>query len=148
MKDLLKKLTEDYISATDALLENRRFGEGMFGMPDSARSSPVHMEYYNAVEAAKVYNANISDHRATNIRDSRIKEMDIILCATVSHKQTITYIYPELKGKVYTMKEYAKIDKNGENMDIKDPWGYNMDVYYNCVDEIYECLDKTIKILK
>ena len=103
---------------------------------------------YNAVEAAKVYNANISDHRATNIRDSRIKEMDIILCATVSHKQPITYIYPELKGKVYTMKEYAKIDKNGENMDIKDPWGYNMDVYYNCVDEIYECLDKTIKILK
>ena len=52
MKDLLKKLTEDYISATDALLANRRFGEGMFGMPDSARSSPVHMEYYNAVEAA------------------------------------------------------------------------------------------------
>ena len=52
MKDQLKKLTEDYISATDALLANRRFGEGMFGMPDSARSSPVHMEYFNAVEAA------------------------------------------------------------------------------------------------
>ena len=52
MKDQLKKLTEDYISATDALLANRRFGEGMFGMPDSARSSPVHMEFFNAVEAA------------------------------------------------------------------------------------------------
>ncbi|MBQ3373033.1 MAG: hypothetical protein IJG40_07870 [Oscillospiraceae bacterium] len=52
MKDQIKKLTEDYISATDALLENRKFGEGVFGMPDSARSSPVHMEYYNAVEAA------------------------------------------------------------------------------------------------
>ena len=52
MKDQIKKLTEDYISATDALLANRKFGEGVFGMPDSARSSPVHMEYYNAVEAA------------------------------------------------------------------------------------------------
>ena len=52
MRDQIKKLTEDYISATDALLANRKFGEGVFGMPDSARSSPVHMEYYNAVEAA------------------------------------------------------------------------------------------------
>ena len=103
---------------------------------------------YNAVEAAKVYNANISEHRATNIRDSKIKEMDIILCATNSHKGTILYIYPELKGKVFTMKEYAQIDKNGEDLDIKDPWGYNMDVYLNCVDEIYECIDKTIKRLK
>ncbi len=52
MTDQLKKLTEDYISATDELLANRKFGEGLFGMPDPARNSPVHMDYYNAVEAA------------------------------------------------------------------------------------------------
>ena len=37
---------------------------------------------YNAIEAAKEYNADISSHRATNIRESKIKEMDLILCAT------------------------------------------------------------------
>ena len=63
MKDQLKKLTEDYISATDALLANRRFGEGMFGMPDSARSSPVHMEYFNAVETAVKESCPFSSHR-------------------------------------------------------------------------------------
>ena len=51
MTEQLKKLTENYISETDALLANRKFGEGMFGMADSARNSPIHMEYYNAVEA-------------------------------------------------------------------------------------------------
>ena len=100
---------------------------------------------YNAVEAAKYYNVNIEEHRATNIRRSRINEMDIILCATESHKQSVLYMYPELKEKVFTMKEYAELDKNGQNMDIKDPWGYDMNVYQNCAEEIEKCLIKTIK---
>lgn len=96
---------------------------------------------YNAEEAASKYDADISNHRATNIRDSKIEEMDVILCATISHKQSVLYLYPELEGKVFTMKEYAKLDKNGQDMDIKDPWGYDMDVYENCAKEIKECLD-------
>ena len=84
---------------------------------------------YNAVEAASEYGADISNHRATNIRESKIKEMDLILCATMQHKQSVLYLYPELKGKIYTMKEYAKLDKDGQDMDIKDPWGYDEFVY-------------------
>lgn len=96
---------------------------------------------YNAIEAAKVYGADITGHRATNIRDSKIEEMDVVLCATLSHKQSVLYLYPNLEGKVYTMKEYAKIDKNGQDMDIKDPWGYDINVYYNCAKEIEETLE-------
>ncbi len=47
----LKDLTQRYIEETDRLIAGRKFGEGLFGMPDSARSSPIHMDYYNAVEA-------------------------------------------------------------------------------------------------
>ena len=97
---------------------------------------------YNAIEAARDYDVNIALHRATNVRDSDIKEMDLILCATKSHKQTILYLYPELQGKVYTIKEYARIDREGINTDISDPWGYNLDVYNRCASEIYECLEK------
>ena len=83
-----------------------------------------------------------------NIRESKIREMDLILCATVCHKQNVLYLYPELKGKVYTMKEYAKIDKEGQDMDVKDPWGYDEFVYRRCANEINECLQKTIEIFK
>lgn len=100
---------------------------------------------YNAMEAAKYYDVNIEGHRATNIRKSRIKEMDIILCAAESHKQSVLYMYPELKEKVFTMKEYAELDKNGQDMDIKDPWGYDMNVYQNCAEEIEKCLIKIIQ---
>ena len=71
--------------------------------------------------------------------------MDIILCATESHKQSVLYMYPELKEKVFTMKEYAELDKNGQDMDIKDPWGYDMNVYQNCAEEIEKCLIKIIE---
>ena len=100
---------------------------------------------YNAIEAAKEYDANIQNHRATNIRDSKIEEMDLILCATLSHKQSVLYLYPQLNGKVYTMKEYAEIDNNGKDKDIKDPWGYDLNVYYNCAQEIEECLEIIVK---
>ena len=103
---------------------------------------------YNAVEVAKEYDADISNHRATNIRESKIEEMDLILCATTSHKQSVSYLYPSLKTKVFTMKEYAKLDNNGQDMDIKDPWGYDEFIYRKCAQEINECLEKTIEILK
>lgn len=104
---------------------------------------------YNAIEAAKLYDVDITNHRATNIRDSKIKDMDVILCATMSHKQTVLYMYPELEGKVYTMKEYAGLDKNGQDLNISDPWGYDMNVYTNCIQEINLCIEKMIdKLVK
>ena len=62
---------------------------------------------YNAIYVARNYNVDISTHRATNIRNSKIEEMDAILCATKSHKEAIINMYPNLKEKIYTMKEYA-----------------------------------------
>ena len=103
---------------------------------------------YNAIEAANEYGADISNHRATNIRESKIEEMDLILCATMSYKQSVSYLYPSLKTKVFTMKEYARLDNNGQDMDIKDPWGYDEFIYRKCAKEINDCLEKTIEILK
>ena len=34
------------------------------------------------------YGIDLSNHRATHIRNSKIEEMDIILCATTAHKNT------------------------------------------------------------
>lgn len=102
---------------------------------------------YNAIEAVKEYGVDISSHRATSISDSKIEEMDLILCATQSHKQSVLSLNSELQSKVFTMKEYAKLNKNGQDMDIKDPWGYNEFVYRKCASEIEECLEKIVKNL-
>lgn len=100
---------------------------------------------YNAINAVKEYEVDISMHRATNIREANMEDMDLILCATQSHKQNVLYLYSNLQGKVYTMKEYAKEIKN---LNIEDPWGYNENVYKNCALEIKKCLEKIVKSLK
>ena len=69
--------------------------------------------------------------------------MDLILCATYSHKITVLHLYPELKGKVYTMKEYVNIT-NDNNCDIKDPWGNDMGFYMSIASDIKFCIDKIL----
>lgn len=106
------------------------------------------MATYNAIEAMEEYEVDLTKHRATNIRKSNIEEMDLILCATTSHKNTILYEYPNLKNKVFTMKEYVKEDKEKEDEDIRDPWGYDIETYRFCASEIDICLDKLVQKLK
>ncbi len=91
------------------------------------------------------YNIDMSCHRATNIRNSKIEEMDLILCATRSHKDELLYIYPNLKGKIYTLKEYVNYNREyHDKINIKDPWGYDIETYRSCVAEIDECLEKLL----
>ena len=88
------------------------------------------------------YGIDMSKHRATNIRNSKIKEMDLILCATSSHKIAVLDMYPELSGKVFTMKEYVNYEREyHDSINIKDPWGYDIETYRACVAEIEECID-------
>ena len=98
---------------------------------------------FNAIEAISEYEVDLKNHRATNIRSSNIKDMDIILCATVSHKNNVIYMYPKLKEKIFTMKEYAEFDAN--DLDIPDPWGYDIETYRFCASTINKCLEKIIE---
>lgn len=92
------------------------------------------------------YDVDLNNHRATNIRKSNIKKMDLILCATNSHKIAVLDLYPELEGKVYTMKEYVGYNRDyHDKIDIKDPWGYDIETYRSCASEIDECLELLLK---
>lgn len=97
---------------------------------------------HEAIEVMEEYGVDLKKHKATNIRRSNIKDMDIILCMTISHKRDLLYRYPELKEKIYTLKEYVKNDKNG--IEIKDPLGYDIVTYRFCASEIDACLNKLI----
>lgn len=96
-----------------------------------------------AIQTMKEYGIDLSKHRATNIRNSNIRDMDIILCATSSHKNNVIAMYPELKEKVYTMKEYAGYPKG--DIDIKDPWGYGIEVYKKCAKELEDCINRILE---
>lgn len=100
---------------------------------------------YSALEVMKEYEVDLSSHEATNIANSALLDMDLILCATTSHKNFVLQQYPNLKDKVYTMKEYVNFDQNQQDVDIRDPWGYDIEIYRFCVAEIEQCLDKLLQ---
>lgn len=104
------------------------------------------MATYSAIEAMKEYGIDLRAHKATNISNAKTEQMDVILCATKSHKQTVIQLYPDLKERIYTIKEYAEVGE--ENVDIKDPWGYDIETYRFCAREIERCINKMIEKLK
>ncbi len=100
---------------------------------------------YNSIAIMKEYDVDIVLHKATSVDESNIKEMDLILCATKNHKAELQARYNDLKDKIVTMKEYAGIDNDGTDMDIKDPWGYNLNTFRVCAAEISICVEKIIE---
>lgn len=92
------------------------------------------------------YDVDLDKHRATNIRNSNIENIDLILCATIAHKLAVVDMYPKLKDRVFTMKEYVDYDrKYHDKLNIKDPWGYDIETYRSCASEIDECLELLLK---
>ncbi len=100
---------------------------------------------YNAIEVMKEYNVDLITHKATNIKNSDLENMDLILCATKSHKNELLDISDKLKDKVYTLIEYIEPEK--EEINIADPWGYNLETYRNCASIINNYIDKLIEKL-
>lgn len=100
---------------------------------------------YSTDEAVKImqeqYDVNILNHQSVNVKNSNIKDMDLILCATHAQLTTLEYMYPEIEHKIFTIKEYA-YGPQVEDKDIDDPWGYPITVYEKCAKEIYEALEK------
>lgn len=98
---------------------------GVYAYPDD-RST------YEAIKVMQdEYEIDLSGHRATAIRDSRIEEMDLILCMTNSHKRSLLSIYPNLENKVFTIKDYI-----GLSGDVEDPYGGSLKTYSDCAREI------------
>ena len=97
-----------------------------------------------AIEVMKKYDVDLTYHRAKNIDEVPIKDIDVIICMTASHKNRVLNKYPEVKDKIYTLKEYV-----GEKqyIDIDDPWGFGIDVYSSCAKEIVYYVDKFIEKL-
>lgn len=109
------------------------YSSGIFAMPGDVSTE-------EATKVMEEYGVNLKKHRATLTRNSNIQEMDIILCMTNSHKQSLIQMYPNLKDKIFTLKEYVGLTKDG--VEIKDPWGYDIVTYRFCAAEIDACLVK------
>lgn len=101
----------------------------------------------NAIDVLKnEWNIDITNHKPKQLEKKDIEQFDLILTMTKLHKYTILNNYKEGLGKVFTLKEYVKL--NNIDKDIIDPYGGSYEDYKLCANEIRDCLYKLIEIQK
>lgn len=91
---------------------------------------------FNAIAVCSEHGLNLSGHKSTNINDSDIEEMDLVLTATANHSHMLEKLYPQLN--IFTIKEYAGY----ADSDIADPYGGSLNDYEICFSEIKDALEK------
>ena len=106
------------------------FSAGIYAYPDDKST-------YEAIKIMKdEYGLDLSSHRATAIRESNIEDMDLILCMTSAHMNTLKSIYPNLENRIFLIKEYV-----GLSGDVEDPYGGTLNTYLSCAEELNYYID-------
>lgn len=87
----------------------------------------------------------ISNHKPTQITPQIVKDADLILVMEKRHKEAILEMAPEVKNRVFLLKEFAG---EKENLDIPDPIGQPEEAYRRRLEEIKGYLVKILKKIK
>ena len=86
-------------------------------------------------------NIEISNHRPNQITVDIVRDSDLILVMERRHKEANLEMAPEVKDRVFLLKEFAG---ETENLDIPDPIGQPEDVYRKRLLEIKQYLLKIL----
>jgi protein-tyrosine-phosphatase len=96
----------------------------------------------NAVKAMKGHGIDICN-TPTDISRLDIENSNLILTMTKAHKKILTDNF-ETGDKIFTLPEYAA----GENTDVSDPFGMDLEAYMACAGQIKVYVEKAVnKIL-
>jgi len=87
----------------------------------------------------------ISNHKPTRVTPQIVKDADLILVMERRHKEAILEMAPEVKNRVFLLKEFAGEKKN---LDIPDPIGQPEEAYRSRLQEIKGCLVKILEKIK
>lgn len=98
---------------------------------------------YEAYDVMKKRSIDIDGHKARLVNREIINEADIIFAMTQRHYDELISRFPESKGKIFILKEYA--DAGIMEKNVADPIGEPEEVYENCARTIEESLEKIIE---
>lgn len=88
---------------------------------------------------------DISGHYSHRVTVEMLKKSDIILAMGVSHKEYVLQTAPELRNRVFLLKEFAKIAD--DSLNIEDPAGGSLEVYERVFAVIEEAVEKITEMV-
>ncbi|MCX5703069.1 MAG: L-threonylcarbamoyladenylate synthase [Candidatus Omnitrophica bacterium] len=96
-------------------------------------------------EVLKKEGIDVLEHRSQRITTELIKKSDIILVMERMHEESILRLAPEVKNRLFLLKEFAKIKDN--NLDIIDPIGRPVEFYEKTLEAIKEAIERISNII-
>lgn len=97
----------------------------------------------NAVLAASELGVDITAHISANVNSEILKEADLIITMTSAHKRALVDVFGATEDKVYTLAEYI-----GEDGEIEDPFGGDLQIYRMCANQLVEMLTRAYLKMK
>lgn len=97
----------------------------------------------NAVKVMEEMGIDVACHIAKPVSKELIEDNDLILTMTKSHKDTLIFLYPSAKDKIFTLMEYA-----GKDGDIVDPFGGDVNVYRSCAEQLKNLIEEMFDKIK
>lgn len=88
---------------------------------------------------------DVSGHHSQRVTKEMIKKSDIILVMEKIHEDHILHMAPEVKNRLFLLKEFAKIDDG--KLDIIDPIGRPIEAYAATSATIREALERIINLV-
>lgn len=95
-----------------------------------------------AVEAAKLRDADISNHQSRPLTTQLIESVDLIFGMTSSHATEVLRLDSDAQDKTYLFKNFPESNLQGEGVD--DPIGQSLERYNETFLEISENLDRQV----
>ncbi|ARD48783.1 low molecular weight phosphatase family protein [Sporosarcina sp. P37] len=81
---------------------------------------------------------------SNELKASEMEWADLVLTMTASHRDFLHSRFPEMKEKVFTLKEYAGAVPG---TDVHDPYGGHLATYRTTFNELTELIDSVIRQL-
>ncbi len=91
----------------------------------------------NAVLAMQERGIDIRGHRSRQLTPAILKEADIVLTMTKSHKEIVCAMLPEAAERVYTLGAYV-----GSDEDVPDPFGGDLSLYRKCAENLSDLIER------
>lgn len=128
--------------ALRVLLEKER--PGKFVVKSAGTSAVVGASPTDyAIEASKIWDADISDHESQQLTQELVDEADLILTMTPKHLSIVRDLITDSPEKSFLLKKFPDPDPEGEPVD--DPIGQSLDRYNETFLEIGEYLGSYLK---
>ena len=91
-----------------------------------------------AIEVAKENSIDLSDHQASLLGRSLVRDADLIVAMAASHRETIAIIEPSALEYTYLLTDFCDV----EDGDIPDPIGMGKDIYTKTFSVIDKCINE------